>query len=135
MANSISSADGTWQFISLRGQVAEPTLQLEDISRPGVNGVAVREVHRRAEPFEMIGTRDADDTAAANTLLSELQALQGKLVTLIDGYGVTWNNVVVWKAQRVNNDKILKAAGGVSTNKGALLTVRFLMQLTETGEE
>lgn len=115
-------------FISLRGLVQPITMALEDISRPGVDGQAFRQMALRSPPFEMLGVVDCDDFAAARSLIQNLGELQGGTVSVTDDFGSTFDNVMLLRVAPEQTRPALIAVGGVSSGKGAILTVRLQMQ-------
>lgn len=112
----------------MTGQTNQLQAQLEEITRPGVDGTAVREVGRRADPFEVVAMVDVNDIAAADAKADALQALQGTICGFTDAYGVNQGNVIVIRAQRVDIKKLVAASGGLSVSKGALVIFRFVLQ-------
>lgn len=118
-------------FITLKGQVQPFGLAVEDITRAGVDGVAYREMALRAPPFELIGIRDHDDFDAAAGFVQDISALQGRLVTIVDDYSREFPNVLMLSAVRLDLRPILSAVGGIRPNPKAMLTMRFVMQLTQ----
>jgi hypothetical protein len=117
-----------YPFITLKGQLHSPQLQLEDISRRGVSGSAVRELARTGRLFQMIGTVDADDLAAGDVLRQDLAFLQGQILSVIDDFGVQADGYICHDVQVLSMRPLLNAAGGVSSDAGALLTVQFTLQ-------
>lgn len=118
-------------FISLRGAVQLPALQVEEITRPGMDGIAVRQLGQRGTPFEMIGVVDCDDTSAAEVTMARLAAMKGTIVTLYDDFGEGFGDVLVLEVARLAKQTLRAAVGGRSTSKGVLLSVRLVMVITE----
>jgi hypothetical protein len=116
-------------FITLKGQVQPPGLMTEDISRPGVNGSAFRELQVSGEPFEMRGLRDCLNAADAKAKFALLKAMQGKTVTVVDDYGQSWTDVMLLSVEKAEQNALVLAAGGVQASATALLAVRFVMQV------
>jgi hypothetical protein len=114
-------------FISLRGHRDPGDMQIEDVSRPGVNGAEFRQVQKRGEPFEMEGVVDCTSLANAVALFKTIHALRGTIVSIVDDYGDTFN-AVVHEVVRLRVKALAKAAGGVSGNPQALLALRFRLQ-------
>lgn len=128
--SQIEVGSTTFDFISLRGEPSGLQERVEEITRPGVDGHAYAMVGMKAERFEMIGSRDYDDFADAKADLASMEAaLPGELVTLYDDFGVEYENVMVFDVQKIELRPALTAVGGKSTSKGALMRVRFVMQI------
>ena len=119
------------EFIALSGAPCAPGSVWQDISRPGKHGLAARDLGRRGEPFEMIGTRDHADGTAAQNFHYDLQAAAGDLVTLVDDFSNSWLDVLIHRVIMVEQRKIAVAVGGLTSGGGTVLTVhRFIMQIT-----
>jgi hypothetical protein len=127
--NALKAGSIWYPFISLSGEVQSLVPLAEDISRPGVNGTAVRQLGKQGKRFEMIGIVDCDSLSAAIDLSVELQGLQGGVYgPLLDAYGATSETVIVWDVQRLRITPIIVATGGLSSAKAAMLTMRFVFQ-------
>ncbi|HEX4793724.1 MAG TPA: hypothetical protein VH370_08035 [Humisphaera sp.] len=143
MAFASLALDGdTVYFFTLKGQQESPAIVVEDVSRPGVDGVAIRQREFRAEPFDMVGMLDYPDMTTALADYELLRSFRGCLVTLVDDYGVTTNNVVVHEVTRESLRPVVTSTGGVSptTTRGGtpgpakvFMTVRLKLQQTGTG--
>lgn len=131
MASTIVGAS-TVLFISLKGFVEPPALVLADATRSGVDGSAYLEMQKTGEPFEMIGIRDCVDLANATATYNLLKAMQGTKVEVIDDFATIWLDVVILSVRRIQQGKLINAAGGVLSGTGrAILGVRFTMQVAK----
>ncbi len=77
---------GTFDFVSLQGQVGQITEDLELITRPGVYGVGFWKTGQRGKPFELTSSVDTVDFASARTTYLEYLALIGA-----DPVDLHWN--------------------------------------------
>lgn len=68
---------------------------VQDLERPGLDGVDRMRLARRAEPFQWNTFADCADLSTAAALNTAYHALRGTLVTLTDWNGGTWTNVIV----------------------------------------
>lgn len=127
---SHASGGTIYQFITLKGHIQPLAMMVQDVTRPGVDGQAYRQEAKRAEKFKLMGIVDCDDMAAAATLLGVMKGLQGSLVDMKDDYGIVKTNVMMLGVTKTDQIPLITAVGGISTNKGALLTLEFQMQLT-----
>ena len=103
---------------------------LEEITRPNVDGIAYRKIGKRALPFQMISVVDVDSASAAQSLLLNYKAMQGALQTIEDDTGEEWPYTAILQVEHISTKKIKSAVGGISTNKEYLLTCRWSMQAT-----
>ncbi len=116
---------------SLGGFDEKPALAMEDVSAEGVDGVELRELHTRGDSFRMLARLDCDSLSAANDMYDDFRELRGTLVIVQDDYGKTLSQVAVLDVRRVEQRKIIKAVGGVSTSKGAWLEAEFTLLRTQ----
>jgi len=128
---SIASGSSTYDFISLRGQPQSQGMMLEELARPGVDGQAYRQVARRAQPFQMIGVRDVADDSAARDLIVTLKSMQGQTVTVTDDFGITTPEVMLLQVELLDRKPIVASAGGLTSGATRLVTLGFIMQLTQ----
>lgn len=115
MATSTITGATTKAFICLRGAVPlYPGEEVEDVSRPGKDGVAARRRGKRGDLFTLLGVRDHTSAANANTFNKELKALEGTIVALEDDHAISYANVLLIKADTILFKKVAIASGGVS---------------------
>ncbi len=121
----------TFTFITLGGIPTAMQERVEEITRPGVDGHAFALLGLKGEPFQLEGVRDYDDLTAAKAALASLESLlPGSLVTVYDDFERQLDYVLVLDVRPIEMRKVIKAAGGKSTSKGAILRVVFTMQRT-----
>ena len=131
MASSIVGSS-TVLFVSLKGHVEPPGLILDDATRAGVDGSAYLETQKTGEPFEMTGIRDCVDAADVKSKYGSLKAMQGTKVTVIDDHATVWLDVVILSVRKLEQKKLVNAAGGVLSGTGRyLLVVQFVMQVAK----
>ena len=129
---SITNGTTTHPVIQFDGQVQPLGLQLEDVTRPGVDGHAYRRVARHGPPFELVAHLDVDDNAAADaTFRAMVAAYQGRAVTVVDDMGTSHAGLMCLGVRRVDAFRVLSAVGGISAGKGAMLVAAFLLQSTQ----
>lgn len=117
--------------LRLKG-IIEPATgeKLQDITRPGVDGVAYRKVGKRASRTQLT---TIVDLASGNveTEIDEYKALEGTLVTIVDEAGITWSNVAVLMVRPLPIRRVASSVGGI--NGGTrILTCQWVVQATET---
>lgn len=123
----------TIPFVTLKGQVQRAGLVVEDVTRPGVDGHAYRELARMGKPFEMIGMRDCLTFTTANAVYDALLLMQGTLVPVTDDYGAVFTGVMLLEVEKLELRPIRTPVGGVEAGSLAWLVVRFLMQVATVG--
>ena len=93
-----------------------PGEQTQLLQRPGVDGMGARKLGTRGRAYRITTLVDATDANRAAKIAS-LKALQGTIVTVVDGAGDTFTQVLVQRV--VHNVKaILTPAGGVEGASG-----------------
>ena len=121
---------GSYTFIKLEGSVVGFTEAMEDITRPGVDGVAIRYQGQRAPEFEMISEADVSSKSGVATLMALYRALVGTLVTVKDDLGNSHTYIAVKGVQQEFEVPITSASGGINSNPAALLRCRWRLQST-----
>lgn len=110
--------DGTndIELISLTGTLSPRADEIQDITRPGVDGHAFRRTGERAPAFQSRLLLDLADPTGDLVLdtVRNLRDMQGKVVTIDDDHGFEHSGVVCLAMTIVRQDKILAAGGGVS---------------------
>ena len=89
---------GAKNFTVMIGTVRRPGQELEDISRPKVDGVAYGKGAIRAPISTLRTVATAANAAAAATLENEYAELKGTLQTVADDHGTLTSNVIVLDA-------------------------------------
>jgi len=114
----------------LRGTGDELGLQLEDITRPGVDGHAFGELGKRADVSPLLTVLDVASVADAETEYAACKALEGQIGTVKYGSGEEVVNVVVLKVRKVRAPQSLPVAvGSARVNDGnVLLWLEWLVQ-------
>ena len=124
---------GTFDFISLKGGVIPGSgEQVEEITRPNVDGVAYRKIGKRGEPFEMESLVDVLDAAAAKTLLTNYKALQGTLQNLELEDGSIYSNVIVLNIRETGRQVVTNSIGGLVANSTILVRASWTLEMTDT---
>jgi len=126
------SVDGgaSWDFISLRGTIAAQGEQVEEITRPNVDGHAYAKRGKRGLVMRMRSAADGDDAAGLQTTLVGYKALEGSLVTVIDDFENEWENVLVLEVTPVRQMRLAAAAGGLTAGL-YLIECDWTLQHTE----
>ncbi|MBN46294.1 MULTISPECIES: hypothetical protein [unclassified Methylophaga] len=124
----------TFDFVTLTGDMNPGTgHQVEELSRPGVDGVSYRRIGRRGLPFQMKSVRDVINIADAYNLVHSYKDLQGQIIDIFDERGVDWYNIMVLRCQPRAPRYVDAMAGGLSgAANGYVVEVEWLLQMTET---
>lgn len=123
---------GGYTQITIRGAVDTGAGEnLENITRPHVDGIAFRKIGKRGRPVEVVTVVDVASGSAAKTEFENYEALQGTLITVVDDAANSWANVAVLSVHRAGIRAVTTPVGGV--RGGAwLLRCRWTLQHTET---
>ncbi len=106
--------------------------QVEEITRPGVDGIAFRRIGKRGFPFRLQTTLDVESSAQAKAHIISCKSLQGSVVNFTDGVGQTWNNYIVLRVTHTETRRIQTAVGGLSgSNAAYLVSMAWTLQATE----
>lgn len=123
---------GAYTVIDVQGGINPGTGdQLEEITRPGVNGVAYRKLGKRGLPFQLRVLVDAANAAGARTKIINFKAMQGTSVTIVDNDGNSWPNAVALNVRHLRTQKIENAVGAVDGGE-YLLSFGITFQMTDT---
>jgi len=90
------------QFLFLGRDPRRPGLELpafadrlEENAWPGIDGVGLWNLGKRAEAADVLGIRDETDEDEACERIKDYEALSGTLQTVLTAAGVSWQNVAV----------------------------------------
>lgn len=121
---ALTSYIGSEPFIVLRNAALDrggapelPGEECEILMRPGVDGISVRTIGKRAQPFQLIGQRDVLDLSTAHDLHATYQGMRGKIYTLTWN-GINWTaqhnvQIVVLRVHSVRMERISTPVGGL----------------------
>ena len=118
---------GDKTFTILNGQIQEFAESVEDITRPGVNGVGFRKIGQRSDPFTMESWVDVASAAAAESLYTDYLAIVGTVIDIETQQGETRENFIVIECVRVLQKQTPRIVGG-SNNTGVVLACRWTLQ-------
>jgi hypothetical protein len=125
------AAISTYTVLTMQGAVTPATGErLEEITRPGVDGVAFRRIGKKGAAFKLQTTVDTESAAGARTLYDNYKALQGQLVTITDTSGRIYTDIMVLNVQASAPQRILGASSGVTANPNYLLNANWQLQAT-----
>lgn len=127
------------EFVTL-GRIEDPKAaplvireQLQPISRPGVNGVAVMRLGQRAEPFQMRSAVDVLNLSYVPNAIATYQNMIGE-----KAYEITWQGIdfastfntkyIVLDCVPLRSCKISASAGGLVANSTAWLEMLWTLQ-------
>jgi hypothetical protein len=87
---------GSVTFFSLKyGEPAPPGEMVENVTRPGSDGVALRQTGKRGQGFQLVGIQHHANAGAAQTHIDNCQDLQGTLQTVTLDSGNTRTEIAI----------------------------------------
>lgn len=117
----------------MRGRPAPMGESTAEITRPGVDGVAIRKTGQRSAPATIrtvkgiaAGTSGAD----LKTHIEACRALMGTLVTVTDGFGIAWTNVLI-KDVQIEEEAALLIVGAAAASPDTVVRHTWTVQATE----
>ena len=120
---------GAYNFIALHGSINGMQERLEEISRPGIDGVSFRAIGERADVSNLQTERDMLLKSSRKIQLAAYESLVGgSPVTIIDNQGNVWNNMIVRSVSEVRFFENISATGGLETNPQAFQKVNWEVQ-------
>ena len=108
-------AIGSHNFVTLRGRVEQFGEILEEITRPGQNGVSLRKMGERGPVFRLVSSVDASNAASAQTLYESYKTTQGTVVDITDDRGVLHSNYAVLGVSIVGISQASMIVGNTET--------------------
>lgn len=135
---SLTQNGTTIDLLFLKGQVEPSKLEVETITREGVDGVAFRRVARRPEPFEMLAIVDCLDAITAYGVYKSVCDWQGSLIGFVDDYGGVSSDddnnptedAMLLKVGGMDRKPIISPVGGINPNSTILLKFKIVLQRT-----
>ena len=117
---------GSEQFISVVAEAADPAEMVEEITRPHVDGVALKRTGKRGVPFRVVAVRDVDTQANLEDSLAAYSAMQGTIVTVVNNQGISRQNVAVLRVPPAQIEDMGTAVGGIEgTGWSYMVTQNF----------
>lgn len=116
----------------LNGSVNLSGINLEEITQPGVDGVAYIDVGIRGDKFELLTVVDLDNPAAQVLEKIIYASFQGSLVQVTDHLNLAYNNILVHRVTPVREFILFTPVGGISNNAGTMLIARWILENTST---
>lgn len=107
----------TEPFISLEGDLDPDGLMVEEITRPGVAGVAFRELAKRGSPSRLVGTVAVASSTVADLLMTTYKSFQGTLVS-ITLREVVRTNYIVLDVRILDRFEVATPVGGPVSGLG-----------------
>jgi hypothetical protein len=123
----MSLSIGSLSVLTMHGRVTPTAPSLEEITRPGVDGHAYKDLGKRAPVSQVVTETDVKDAAGLATHLSSAMGLVGTFVTVEHPTGKTVANVCVLACELAGTKAIGTAVGGVNTGN-IICTLRWTLQ-------
>lgn len=119
---------GSHAFITLGGTISPAGEEVETWHIPGVDGLGVRTVGKRAPEHTLLPIKDYATSSARNDAIQELMDLCGTIQWVIDDTGNMAKCVIIDVRQARPPRNVKSATGGVN-NGDYLLFMRFRVRL------
>ncbi|MCO6456791.1 MAG: hypothetical protein J5I93_15945, partial [Pirellulaceae bacterium] len=115
MANVQGGKIGDQYFTALEGPMDPTGVQLMEITRPGVNGVAYKQLGSRGRPSQLRGLALVSSQSAAATLITTYKSLIGTTVTIVHR-GQNWTPFLVLDVMLADQPRTSpQSVGGISS--------------------
>jgi len=123
-----------YPFIALSGVLQEPGQTVEILERDGTDGESYRLFGKHSEITDLIGTVDLATAGTMRVLAEDLAALQGSIVTIFDDNGQQYDEVMLLRVSKINQQRVGASIGGTQTIGTAeqLASFRFEVQISTT---
>lgn len=105
--NRIANVFGTWDFVSISGHPDLPGMELETITKNGVDGAGFREGQFRAEETPIYLTGIGVNYADMVNFVANMKNLQGTQATLWTSAEVAYHGVVIKRSVHLNTKAML----------------------------
>jgi len=124
---------GSQYFFSMIGTVTPEAPEVEIIRRPGVDGIAYRDLGERAKESPLRTVTMLSSTAAAKTTLAAYKALIGTDQTVVDDMGNSISNVMILDVEFLAQRPVIAAVctkANQPANPVASLVCGWIVQAT-----
>ena len=115
---------GAISFAFVSRPTEPPAEQVEDLTRPHVDGMALRKLGTKGQSFRMVAIAGATDKDTAKTQINSYKALAGTVVDVIDDHEITWEKVAIM-AVRIRQIKGVASVVGPMVDATKIITVEF----------
>jgi len=110
-------------------------MRLEELFRPGLDGVAWRELGKYPDPFQMPAFVYFSTASAANGTFENLRAAQGTYSNLVDIFSYNHGLYMLLKVDKIETVKQdLFFSGGYYTSAGAAYCLKVALTLQFAGQ-
>lgn len=107
---------GALEFIRLDGEIAPPGIEVEEISRPFVDGRAFRRQHVRATPTTLMAVTDVANQTDANAFIVDALEMRGTVQDIVFRT-LTYSDCLIVDVQPLNRTTCSVAVGGINNGK------------------
>jgi hypothetical protein len=121
---------GNLTFAVMRGHPVALGEVVEDISRPGEDGHAVRRLGRRGPPFQVETTVDLGSAVSAQEAAAAYASYKGSIVAMTDGTNCNWTKVLVLEV-RATWQPAPTIAGGLNEDSAWVLHATWDLQIVD----
>ena len=122
---------GAISFAFVSRAAEPPGEQVEDVTRPHVDGTALQKMGTRGDTYRIVGVLGADSAAAAKAAVNTIKGLAGTIVDVIDDHAITWEDVAILRV-RIRSMKGVAKVAGLMAGATKIITVDFDCRDTRT---
>lgn len=115
---------GAYEFYTIRGNIPYPGLTVEEITRPGVLGVAFMVTGFKADPVIVETIAGCVTFGALDSAIAGYTSLQGSIVDVEDDFGNERSNILVRKVMPIRQYAITNSTDSYA----ALLHAQWELQ-------
>lgn len=115
---------GAIEFAFVSRTTEPPAEQVEEITRPHVDGMALRKIGVKGQPFRLVAMAGATDKDAAKTQVNSYKGLAGTVVDVVDDHDITWEKVAIMVV-RIPRIKGVTSVVGPMVGATKIITVEF----------
>lgn len=119
-------------FVTVNVEIRPPTLQVEDITRPGVDGKAFKRVAVQGGEFVVSGWIDLVDTSTMTVMVGTIKGFVGKLLTIDDSFGVSHTMIVCKALRSLVRSPAAVVVGGLNANPAFAITFELVCEDAKT---
>ncbi len=84
---------------------------VKDVTRPGVDGVALKKIGTRGGQYQLSCTRGASSKPDIKTQITAIMALKGTIVSIVDDHTNTWTSVAIREVRIVKVKGVTQVVG------------------------
>lgn len=126
----MASSVGLLDYITVQSpdDVQPPGERTEVVTRPNVDGIAIRKLGKQGDAFRKVAIRDVllADLVAFKT---DVRNQKGSILSFVDDHDITWTNIYVVEATVSEAKKVEASVGGFhdGDNTALMVSVNYVL--------